>query len=278
MHDDRQKAIEMQNQKIKNNMSRIKNKIIVISGKGGVGKTSVSVNLAYALSKENNKVGILDADLHGPNIAKMLGVEQGFVDLDEHGIKPIEVNQNLKAISIAFLGHHPDNPIIWRGPMKTNVIGQFLSDVNWGKLDYLIIDSPPGTGDEPLSVCQMIPDLNGAIIVTTPQDVAILDSRKSIFFARQLKIPVIGIIENMSGFICPHCNKQINIFKKGGGEKAAKELNVPFLGAIPLVPEFVENGDKGEPFVNLKDSLKEVESFYNIIDNIKTKLKSLVKE
>ena len=231
-------------------MSRIKNKIIVMSGKGGVGKTSVSVNLSYALALMGREVGLVDIDLHGPNIAKMLGVEgQAFTGSDD-GIEPVRVLPNLKAASISFVMANPDMPIIWRGPLKMSAIRQFLEEINWGKLDYLIIDSPPGTGDEPLSACQLIPDVSGAVIVTTPQDVAILDARKSVFFARQLKIPVIGIIENMSGFVCPHCGKETSIFKKGGGERAAKDLGVPFLGRIPFDPRLVEMADEGTPFVS----------------------------
>ena len=235
---------------LKDRMSRIKNKIIVMSGKGGVGKTSVSVNLSYALALMGREVGLVDIDLHGPNIAKMLGVEgQNFTGSD-NGIEPVRVLPNLKAASISFAAANPDMPIIWRGPLKMSAIRQFLEEINWGELDYLIIDSPPGTGDEPLSACQLIPEVSGAVIVTTPQDVAILDARKSVFFARQLKIPVIGIIENMSGFVCPHCGKETPIFKKGGGERAAKDLGVPFLGRIPFDPRLVELADEGTPFVS----------------------------
>ncbi len=240
-----------QEKRLNDNMNRIKHKLIVISGKGGVGKTTVAVNLAYGLAMNGHKVGILDVDIHGPNIAKMLGVEGAkLVGSPSGGIDPIEVLPNLKAVSIAFMIDSPDKPIIWRGPLKMITIKQFLSDVNWGELDYLIIDSPPGTGDEPLSVCQLIPDIDGAIIVTTPQDVAILDSRKTVLFAQTLKVKVIGIIENMSGFICPHCRERTDLFKSGGGEKSAKELKVPFLGRIPIEPGIVASGDSGKPFIN----------------------------
>ncbi|MDO9465277.1 MAG: Mrp/NBP35 family ATP-binding protein [bacterium] len=242
-----------QEKRLKDNMNRIKHKLIVISGKGGVGKTTVAVNLAYGLAMSGHKVGILDVDIHGPNIAKMLGVEGSKLAGSQSGwIEPIEVLPNLKAVSIAFMIDSPDKPIIWRGPLKMITIKQFLSDVNWGKLDYLIIDSPPGTGDEPLSVCQLIPDIDGAIIVTTPQDVAILDSRKSVLFAQTLKMKVIGIIENMSGFICPHCKERTDLFKSGGGEKSAKELKVPFLGRIPIEPEIVASGDSGNPYIHFQ--------------------------
>jgi len=258
-----------QEKRLKEKMSKIKHPLIVMSGKGGVGKTTVAVNLACALSIIGKKTGILDIDLHGPNIAKMLGIEKQSICIHEFGMEPVEVSKNLKAVSIALTGYDPDQPMIWRGPMKAKIIMQFLADVNWGELDYLIIDSPPGTGDEPLSVCQLIPDAAGAIIVTTPQDVAVLDARKSVQFAKELKIPVVGIIENMSGFICPHCHVETDIFKKDGGEKAAEGLKVPFLGRVPFQPEFVDFGDKGTPFVSFKEKSKSAEAFMGIVDKIK---------
>jgi len=260
-----------QEKRLNDNMNRIKHKLIVISGKGGVGKTTVAVNLAYGLAMSGHKVGILDVDIHGPNIAKMLGVEGSKLAGSQLGwIEPIEVLPNLKAVSIAFMIDSPDKPIIWRGPLKMITIKQFLSDVNWGELDYLIIDSPPGTGDEPLSVCQLIPDISGAVIVTTPQDVAILDSRKTVLFAQTLKMKVIGIIENMSGFICPHCKERTDLFKSGGGEKSAKELKVPFLGRIPIEPEIVASGDSGKPFIHFQkntDTAKVIEIISQKIDD-----------
>jgi len=262
------KKEEDQDKELKNRMSRIKHKIIVMSGKGGVGKTSVSVNLSYALALTGREVGLVDIDLHGPNIAKMLGVEgQGFIGSD-NGIEPVRVLPNLKAASISFATANPDMPIIWRGPLKMSAIRQFLEEINWGDLDYLVVDSPPGTGDEPLSACQLIPEVSGAIIVTTPQDVSILDARKSVFFARQLKIPVIGIIENMSGFVCPHCGKETSIFKKGGGEKAAKDLGVPFLGRIPFETAMVEIADKGLPFVQSRKDASSTAAFQEIVRHI----------
>ena len=258
-----------QEKRLKDKLSNIKHTLIVMSGKGGVGKTTVAVNLAYALSLTGKKVGILDIDLHGPNIAKMLGIEKQELCISEFNIEPVAVGENLKAVSIALSGYNPDQPIIWRGPAKAAVIQQFLRDVNWGILDYLVIDSPPGTGDEPLSACQLIPDASGIIVVTTPQDVAILDARKSILFAREIKIPVAGIIENMSGFICPHCQSEVNIFKKGGGQRAAQELNVVFLGRIPFEPEFVELGDNGTPFVSFQKKTKSAEAFMEIVGKIK---------
>jgi len=264
-----EKEILEQEKRIKDKISKIKYVLIVISGKGGVGKTSVAVNLGYALSLLEKKVGILDIDIHGPNIAKMLGIEDKSLYTSEFGIEPATVTSNLTAVSLALIGYDPDQPVIWRGPMKTALIRQFLGDVNWGKLDYLIVDSPPGTGDEPLSACQLIPKISGAIIVTTPQDVAVLDARKSVLFAQELKVPVVGIIENMSGFTCPHCHNQIDIFKRGGGEKAAQELKVPFLGRVPFQPEFVEYADKGTPFVSFQEKSKSALAFMDIVGKIK---------
>lgn len=260
--------ISDQEKSIKEKMFRIKHTFIIMSGKGGVGKTTVAVNLAYALSLSGKKVGILDIDIHGPNIAKMLGIEKQTICTSEFGIQAVKVSENLKAVSLALVGYDPDQPIIWRGPRKTAAIRQFLGDVNWGELDYLIIDSPPGTGDEPLSACQLIPNVSGIIIVTTPQDVAILDARKSVLFANEIKIPVVGIIENMSGFICPHCHKETNIFKKGGGEKAAQELKIPFLGRVPFQPEFVEFGDRGTPFVCFQERSGTAKIFLEIVNKI----------
>jgi Mrp family chromosome partitioning ATPase len=246
MHGPQGAELEAQNERLKKRMEDITYKILINSGKGGVGKTTLSVNIAFALAQKGYKVGLLDTDLHGPNVAKMLGAQgQRMYSADEQTIDPYEVTDNLKAVSLAFAGHEDDTPIIWRGPLKIGVIKQFLADVNWGKLDYLIIDSPPGTGDEPLTVCQTIPELTGSVVVTTPQEVAILDSRKSINFARKVNVPLLGVIENMSGFVCPHCGKGSEIFGSGGGEKAAQEMGVPFLGRIPIEPALMQAEDAG---------------------------------
>jgi len=257
-----------QEKRLKDNLAKIQNKLIVMSGKGGVGKTTIAVNLAYGLAKKNKKVGILDVDIHGPNIAKMLGIEGQKFTGSELGIEPIEVLPNLKAVSLSFFLKNKDQPVIWRGPLKMITIKQFLADVNWGQLDYLIVDSPPGTGDEPLSICQLIPDIDGAIVVTTPQEVAILDSRKSILFAKELKISFIGVIENMSGFICPHCKKEIELFGFGGGEKAAGNLGVSFLGRLPLEPEIIKLGDSGQPFIHFKKETQTAKTMDEIINKI----------
>ena len=261
-------AVPPQDEKVQQKMSQIRRKIIVMSGKGGVGKTSVAVNLSYGWAIQDKKVGILDIDIHGPNVAKMLNIEKERLLGSDLGIEPVRVLPNLRAVSLALLGYDPDNPIIWRGPLKFNAIKQLLGEVNWGSLDYLVIDSPPGTGDEPLSACQLIPDISGSVIVTTPQDMSILDARKSVFFARRLEIPVIGIIENMSGLICPHCHHEIKLFKKGGGEKAAQELGVPFLGRIPFEPELVDLADQGIPFIYARKESAAGKSFTDILVKI----------
>jgi len=252
--------------KISTTLSNIKNKIVVMSGKGGVGKTTVAVNLATALSRRGKKVGILDVDIHGPNVPKMLGIDEGMgMQSDNDSIMPITLENNLKVMSMAFLLSSQDSPVIWRGPMKMQVINQFIGDVQWGELDYLIVDLPPGTGDESLSIAQQIPGA-GAIIVTTPQDVALLDSRKSVNFAKQLNMPVLGIVENMSGMSCPHCGEGIDLFKIGGGEKAAKEMDVPFLGRLPIDPEIVGAGDSGSPIVS--GGNESSKAFKVIVENI----------
>jgi len=269
MQEVEEKEREEQELRLQSNMDKVRHKIIVMSGKGGVGKTTVAVNLAYALAQSGAEVGIVDTDIHGPNIAKMLGIEKESIGGTDLGIlKPVEVRPNLKAVSMALLGYDTDRPIIWRGPLKAGVIKQFLADFEWGELDYLVVDSPPGTGDEPLSVCQLIPKITGSVIVTTPQDVAVLDSRKAVLFSKELNIPVIGIIENMSGLVCPHCGKEIEVFKKNGGIKASKELKVPFLGSVPFDLEFVESGDNGTPFVAFDNPSKSSQAFAQIVKKI----------
>ncbi|MDP8218284.1 MAG: Mrp/NBP35 family ATP-binding protein [Candidatus Theseobacter exili] len=257
-----------QEKRLKKKLAIIKNKIIVISGKGGVGKTTVSVNIAYGLALKGYKVGLLDVDIHGPNIAKMLGVEDEKLIGSDLEIEPVSVLPGLKAVSIAMMLEYRDQPIIWRGPLKMITIKRFLSDVNWGELDYLIVDSPPGTGDEPLSVCQLISNIDGAIVVTTPQDVAVLDSRKAVNFTRALKVPVVGLIENMSGFVCPHCKQEIELFGAGGGERSAADLGVPFLGRIPIEPEIVTSGDTGKPFIHSRKETQTAKIMDEIIEKI----------
>lgn len=256
-------------ERLKSKLYHIKHRIMVMSGKGGVGKSSVATNLAVALYQDGLRVGILDADIHGPNIPKMLGIESRQVEGSGNGMIPVDVFPNLKVISMAFFIGDRDNPVVWRGPLKHNAISQFLGEVEWGPLDFLVTDLPPGTGDEPLSVAHLIKNVDGSIIVTTPQDVALLDSRKAVTFSRMLGIPVIGIVENMSGLICPHCHKEISLFKKGGGEKAARDLKVPFLGRIPIDPEIVIDCDRGMPFVMAHPNSEAAKAFEQIAHRCK---------
>jgi ATP-binding protein involved in chromosome partitioning len=231
------------------NLKNVKHKLIVMSGKGGVGKSTVAVNLAVSLAKKGKAVGILDADMHGPSVPKLLGMSNLPLTVnDKERIVPFVVAPSLKVISIAFLLRDPDSPVIWRGPIKMGAIKQFLEEVEWGALDYLIIDLPPGTGDEPLSVAQLVPDPDGAVIVTTPQEVALISVRKSINFAEAVGIRPIGLIENMSGMKCPHCGKDIKLFNDGGAEITAKEHGIPLLGKLPLSLGIASSGDSGSPF------------------------------
>jgi Mrp family chromosome partitioning ATPase/predicted Fe-Mo cluster-binding NifX family protein len=241
---------ELENLELATRMERIGRKILVLSGKGGVGKSTVAANLAMSLAQAGKKVGLLDVDLHGPSIPKILGLNGQRLGSDATGgIAPIQINENLSVVSVGLLLDSAADAVIWRGPMKYNVIRQFLKDVEWGRLDYLVIDSPPGTGDEPLAVAQLVGTGAWAVVVTTPQDVAISDVRRSVSFCKTLHLRVAGIVENMSGLICPHCGQQVDLFKVGGGEKLAAEMDVPFLGRIPLDPRIVASGDSGKPFV-----------------------------
>jgi len=244
---DQSAAKEQQEAEVKGSLEKIKHKFLVMSGKGGVGKTSVSVNLSMALAKKGYKVGLMDVDIHGPDVPRMLGLK-GMLDLNEQRkLTPMSFSENLTAVSLESLIPNKDDAIIWRGPMKHQVIRQFISDVEWGELDHLIIDSPPGTGDEPLSVAQTISDAR-AIIVTTPQEISLADVRKSINFCKTVNLEIFGIIENMSGFDCPHCGKTVDIFGSGGGEKTAAAFNIPFLGKIPFDPKVVSCGDSGSSY------------------------------
>jgi Mrp family chromosome partitioning ATPase/predicted Fe-Mo cluster-binding NifX family protein len=235
-------------QALESRLCRIRRKIVVLSGKGGVGKSTVAVNMASALLMAGKRVGLLDVDIHGPSIPTMLGVTGESLQSGADGLLPVDLD-GLKVMSLGFLLPDPDQAVIWRGPLKMGAIKQFLKDVAWGDLDYLIIDSPPGTGDEPLSVCQLIGNLDGAIVVTTPQKVAAVDVRKSITFCRQLGVPVLGVVENMSGFACPKCGEISAVFSSGGGRQISADMGVPFLGSIPIDPLIAASGDSGQPFV-----------------------------
>lgn len=253
---------------IKLTVSLIKRKIIVLSGKGGVGKSTVSTNIAVGLSKKGYKVGLLDIDIHGPNIPNMLGL-QGITPLvTDMGIFPLKAYDNLQTISVGFFLENKDTPLPWRGPLKHRMIEQFLCDVRWGELDYLIVDSPPGTGDEILSIIHFLDRVDSAVIVATPQDVALADVRKAIKFCMEYKIPILGIVENMSGFICPHCGGTVDIFKAGGAEKLAEEYKVPFLGKIPIDTKVVQTGDEGKPVMLSYPESEPAKAFLRITEKI----------
>jgi len=259
--------VAAQDQAIQESLALIKNKLLVMSGKGGVGKTSVAVNVAVALSKKGAKVGLMDVDLHGPDIPRMLGIK-GLLDISaDNRMIPKPYSDNLKVISIESLTQDTDEAVIWRGPLKMHVIRQFISDVHWGPLDYLILDSPPGTGDEPLSVAQTIPGAK-AIIVTTPQEISLADIRKSINFCRTVKMPTLGLIENMSGFVCPHCGKPVELFGTGGGFRTALAMNVPFLGRIPFDPKMVECADAGESYLEKYPESEGTKAYNEIVAKI----------
>lgn len=248
----------------------IKNKILVMSGKGGVGKTSTSVNLSIALANKGFKVGIMDVDLHGPDVPRMLGL-QGAPEVNQNKkLNPVSYSDNLKAISIECFTPNKDDAIIWRGPLKFSAIKQFIGEVEWGNLDFLIIDSPPGTGDEPLTVAQTISDAK-AVIVTTPQEVALADVRKSINFCKIVKMEIFGLLENMSGFSCPHCSETINLFGSGGGQKTALQMGIPFLGKIPFDLRMVTCGDTGACYQEVHAE-SEVTKAYAVVADMMAKL------
>ena len=258
---------KLEDEAIKLSLSKIKHKIFVLSGKGGVGKSSISANLAASLSKKGYKTGLMDVDVHGPSIAHMLGLTE-LLDISESKLlMPKQINGNLKVVSVQALMQDKDQAIIWRGPAKTGMIRQFVSSVDWGELDFLIIDAPPGTGDEPLTVVQTIPEALG-IIVTTPQEVALADIRKSISFCKTVRLKTLGIIENMAGFKCPHCNEPIDLFSSGGGEKTAKAQGLTFLGSIPFDTDVVISGDSGVPIMLQGKETRFSKGFDTIVEKI----------
>ena len=247
--EDQKRQMQAEQEQIAQNLKRIKHQILVLSGKGGVGKSSIAVNLAVWLSMLGKKVGLLDIDIHGPSVPKLLNLEGKRLQGEGNKIEPVLYNDTLKVISIGFLIQDENAALIWRGPMKHSIIKQFVSDVCWGDLDYLVIDCPPGTGDEPLSIIQLLGKADGAIVVTMPQQLAVADVKKCITFCKQLNLTVMGIIENMSGFVCPHCNQSTDIFKGDGGRQMAKDFDVPFLGSVPIDPNMVTAADMGKPFI-----------------------------
>lgn len=263
-------ALEQQ-QLLKQRMSKIKHKIAVISGKGGVGKSTVTVNLAAAFALLGNRVGVLDADIHGPSVPKLLGLTGQRLKVGPPGAFPVTGPLGIKAVSIDFFLQE-GLPTIWRGPLKMTAIRQFLSDIVWGELDLLFIDLPPGTGDEPLSIAQLLPEIDGVIIVTMPSELSRVVVKKAITFAQRLSMPIIGVVENMSGFICPTCGTKIDIFQSGGGKKLAEEAGVPFLGRIPIDPKVGADSDKGSPFVVEDAESPAAKAFSVIVKNVEAYL------
>jgi Mrp family chromosome partitioning ATPase len=256
-------------------LRQIRYRLVVLSGKGGVGKSTVAANLACKLAQAGNTVGLLDVDMHGPSIPKLLGLEHAKLESGLLGLNPIALHPNLKVMSIGFMVESEESAVIWRGAIKYRMIQQFLRDVNWGALDYLIVDSPPGTGDEPLSVVQLMGQPAAAVVVTTPQDVAVADVRRSITFCRKVSLPVVGVVENMSGFACPHCGRTTDLFKAGGGEALAREMLVPFLGRVPLDPAVVVSGDVGKPFAEGAIETAAMKAFGPIVQSVQTLMQQL---
>ena len=260
---------------IQNIMDQIKYKIMIMSNKGGVGKSTIAAIIADELASQNKKIGLLDIDIHGPSQAKIFNLNNQKLKTDKNNnIIPFKAKKNLQVVSVAGLLENENQPIIWRGPLKINLIKQFLTNVLWGNLDYLIIDAPPGTGDEPLTITQLISNLNGLIIVTTPQDLALLDSRKAITFAKKTNTQVLGVIKNMSYVHCPHCEKKINLFKINDIENAIKVMNVNILGSLPFESKLLKCMDKGNSFVKIHKKT----NLYQILKNIIHKIQSCVEK
>ncbi|MCX8188783.1 MAG: Mrp/NBP35 family ATP-binding protein [Nitrososphaeria archaeon] len=256
--------------RVKERMDKVKHKIAIVSGKGGVGKSTFTVNLAIAFATKGHmdRVGILDADFHGPSVPKMLGIKGQMVASDSDGILPLIGPLGIRVVSTEFILPDENTPVIWRGPLKMNVIRDFLAEISWGELDFLLIDLPPGTGDEALSIAQFLPDLDGVIVLTIPSQVSQVVVKKSVNFARRLNLPVIGIVENMSGFVCPNCGTKIDIFQSGGGKKISEELDIPFLGNIPIDQRICEDSDNGKPFILEHRDSPASKAFMEIVDKI----------
>jgi Mrp family chromosome partitioning ATPase len=264
--------VEQEQDAVQHRMEQIRHKVLVLSGKGGVGKSSVAANIAVGLAMKGLKTALVDIDIHGPSIPKILGLEGMLTGQDGEALLPVNYDGFLSVMSVGFLLQDRNNALIWRAPLKHGVIKQFLGDVDWGVRDWLIVDCPPGTGDEPISIVQLLKNPDGAVIVTTPQDVALEDVRKSITFCREVGIPILGLVENMSGFACPHCGTVVNIFKKGGGEALAAEMQIPFLGSIPLDEAVAASGDSGEPVVQHASDSPSGRAFAAIVDSLVQKV------
>ncbi|BBD07809.1 Mrp/NBP35 family ATP-binding protein [Desulfovibrio ferrophilus] len=258
----------MQDELISSTLEKIKYKLFIMSGKGGVGKSSVTVNTAAALAKLGFKVGIMDVDIHGPSVPRLLNITGGGLDSDRGNLlKPRAYSENLSVVSMDSLLKDTDQAVLWRGPMKSSAIRQFISDVNWGELDFLLIDSPPGTGDEHMTVLKTIPDAL-CVVVTTPQEISLADVRKAINFLQYAKANILGVVENMSGLVCPHCHEEIALFKKGGGHALAEKYGLPFLGEIPLDPATVVAADIGKPVVDLEEDTPAKVAMLKLADSI----------
>ena len=258
-------------------LAKIKHKLIVMSGKGGVGKSSVAVYLALALAQQGYRVGLMDVDLHGPSVPKMLGLHGVLGVSKEEQILPHDYSPNLKVVSIESLMEDTDSAVIWRGPLKHSVIQQFITQCKWDDLDFLVVDCPPGTGDEPLSIAKLIPDAK-AVIVTTPQEVALADVRKSINFCRKVNLEMAGLVENMSGLYCPHCQGFIPIFSQGGGQKTAERMNIKLLGALPFDPAVVEGGDLGRPILEDGQESPFRTALHQLVEAILERLQEMASE
>jgi len=264
------RAYEKEEQRLRTKMSKIKHKIAVISGKGGVGKSTVTVNLAmaFAIHGYPYDIGILDADITGPCVPKIIGLHGQRLQAGPPGVFPAIGPMGIKVVSMDFLLPSEESPVIWRGPLKMKAISQFLSDIVWGELEFLFIDLPPGTGDEPLSIMQLLPEMDGVVIVTIPSEVSQIVVKKAVSFSRKLNIPIIGIIENMSGFVCPKCGAEIEIFKVGGGKRVSEDLEAPFLGSIPIDPKVCEDSDSGMPFIINHSDSPSAKAFMEIVNKI----------
>lgn len=276
--ENKKKEDELKETQYQDNLSRIKNRIVVISGKGGVGKSTTAVNIAYGLAFSGKKVGIIDVDIHGPSIAKMMGIEGKLLQADEKSGRPtpIKVHDNMFVLTIATLMPNSDDPLIWRGPLKMGIIKQFLQDIEWPEIDYLVVDCPPGTGDEPLSIIQLLGKVDGSVIVSTPQDVAFLDARKTIKFSEKMNVPILGLVENMASFACPHCGEAIDLFTGEGAKKAAEDFGVEILGHIPVDLNIPKTTDGGRPYIydfgktaGAKEFTKIVHRIIEKVENVK---------
>lgn len=273
MMNDQAQKYEEQTERIADRMSHVEHVMLVLSGKGGVGKSTVAANLAHELAERGNRVGLMDADLQGPTIPLLTGVTGEMATGTQESMQPVEAAPNLAVMSIGFLTAERDQPTIWRGPLRGGVLRQFLGDVEWGSRDFLVIDLPPGTGDEPLTLAQSIPSADGAIIVTTPQEASLADCRKAINFAHKVQLDVLGVIENMSGFVCPNCGERTDVFSTGGGEQMASSMNVPFLGRVPLAAEIVALSDAGKPLTGEDAPPAVREAWEEIVNALMTQIR-----